>query len=98
MKVYFADIAIVILTIVVIYYIVQVQPIPDPQVVFYSTRDTVQIHKLDSMIINNTNTIIKYQERIKQNKDKINEDIKIFTSDITADSIIRSWRTIPEER
>lgn len=94
MKVYFADIAIVILTIVVVYYIVTVQPIPDPQVVFYSTRDTVQIHKYDSLIINNNNTIIKYQERITKNKDKINENIKNINTDITADSIIRSWRTI----
>jgi hypothetical protein len=94
MKVYFADIAIVLLTIVVVYYIVTVQPIPDPQVVFYSTRDTVQIHKYDSLIINNNNTIIKYQERITKNKEKINEDIKNITTDITADSIIRSWRTV----
>jgi hypothetical protein len=94
MKVYFADIAIVILTIVVVYYIVTVQPIPDPQVVFYSTRDTVQIHKYDSLIINNNNTIVKYQERITKNKDKVNEDIKNITTDITADSIIRSWRTV----
>jgi hypothetical protein len=94
MKVYFADIAIVILTIVVIYYIVTVQPIPDPQVVFYSTRDTVQIHKYDSLIINNNNTIVKYQERIKENKDKINENIKNITTDITSDSIIRLYRSI----
>jgi hypothetical protein len=94
MKVYFADIAIVLLTIVVIYYIITVQPIPDPQVVFYSTRDTVQIHKYDSLIINNNNTIVKYQERIKENKEKVNENFKNITTDITADSIIRSWRTI----
>ena len=94
MKVYFADIAIVILTIVVIYYIITVQPIPDPQVVFYSTRDTVQIHKYDSLIINNNNTIVKYQERIKENKEKINEDFKNITTDITADSIIRLYRSI----
>ena len=94
MKVYFADIAIVILTIVVVYYIITVQPIPDPQVVFYSTRDTVQIHKYDSLIINNNNTIVKYQERIKENKEKVNENIKYITTDITADSIIRLWRTI----
>ena len=94
MKVYFADIAIVLLTIVVVYYIITVQPIPDPQVVFYSTRDTVQIHKFDSLIINNNNTIIKYQERITKNKEKVNEDFKNINTDITADSIIRSWRTI----
>lgn len=94
MKVYFADIAIVILTIVVIYYIITVQPIPDPQVVFYSTKDTVQIHKYDSLIINNNNTIVKYQERIKENKEKINEDFKNITTDITADSIIRLYRSI----
>jgi hypothetical protein len=94
MKVYFADIAIVILTIVVVYYIITVQPIPDPKIVFYSTRDTVQIHKYDSLIINNNNTIVKYQERIKENKDKVNENIKNITTDITADSIIRLWRTI----
>ena len=94
MKVYFADIAIVILTIVVIYYIITVQPIPDPQVVFLSQRDTVQIHKFDSLIINNNNTIVKYQERIKENKEKVNEDFKNITTDITADSIIRLYRSI----
>lgn len=95
MKVYFSDIAIVVLSIIVVYYIVTVQPIPDPQVVFLSTRDTVQIHKYDSLIINNNNTIVKYQERIKENKDKVNENIKNINTDITADSIIRLWRTIP---
>lgn len=94
MKVYFADIAIVILTIVVVYYIITVQPIPDPQVVFLPRYDTMRIHTFDSLIINNNNTIVKYQERIKENKDKVNENIKNFTTDITADSIIRSWRTI----
>jgi hypothetical protein len=95
MKVYFSDIAIVVLSIILVYYIITVQPSPEPKIIFIaSKRDTVQIHKYDSLIINNNNTIVKYQERIKENKDKVNENIKNFTTDITADSIIRSWRTI----
>ena len=63
---------------------------------FIVTRyDTLRIHKFDSIIKVNNNTIIKYQDRIKENKQKVNEDIKNINSDISCDSIIKLWRTIP---
>jgi|688.fasta_scaffold03657_33 hypothetical protein len=63
---------------------------------FVITRyDTLRIHKFDSIIKVNNNTIIKYQDRIKENKQKVNEDIKNINSDISVDSIVKLWRTIP---
>lgn len=84
----------IILTIVVIYYIVTVKPSPEPKLVFFEERDTVKIYKYDSLIINNNNTIVKYQQRIKENKQKINEDFKNINTDISVDSIIGLWRTV----